>query len=111
MAFSRLRHTLIPRSSLHLVAAVCGVLMLASCSTEKAPSFGKLITPNATVWTMQETGNYYCRGSLMFGRRPGVVMKQVQAIDRGYQPALASYCPDAHASKVAAASTSRFRWP
>lgn len=77
-----------------LITAMCGVLMLASCTPKKAHRFAPLSSPNATVWAMQETGNYYCLGSVMFGRKPGVVMKQVQAIDRGYQPALTSYCPD-----------------
>ena len=76
---------------------VLGVLMLTSCSRERVSHFGRLSEPDATVWAMKRTGNYYCIDSVMFGRQPGVVMKQVQALDRGYQPALSSYCPESPA--------------
>jgi len=87
------------------------VLMLTSCSREPVYRLGRLTAPDATVWAMQETGNYYCLDSMMFGRKPGVAMKQIQAIDRGYQPALSSYCHDLHASGVVTSDASPARRP
>jgi hypothetical protein len=47
---------------------------------------------NAAVWVVDSSGVYYCAGSVMFGKARGRYMKQVEALDRGYQPALNKYC-------------------
>lgn len=47
---------------------------------------------NAAVWADNGAGVYYCADSIMFGKSHGEYMKQVDALDRGYQPALGTYC-------------------
>jgi hypothetical protein len=47
---------------------------------------------NAAVWVDKNSGVYYCAGSIMFGKSQGEYMKQVEALDHGYQPALGTYC-------------------
>lgn len=47
---------------------------------------------NAAVWVDKTAGVYYCANSIMFGKSHGESMRQVQALDRGYQPALGTYC-------------------
>lgn len=47
---------------------------------------------NAAVWVDNNAGVYYCADSIMFGKSKGEYMKQVDALDRGYQPALGTYC-------------------
>jgi hypothetical protein len=47
---------------------------------------------DAAVWVDQTAGVYYCADSIMFGKTKGAYMKQVEALDRGYQPALGTYC-------------------
>jgi hypothetical protein len=47
---------------------------------------------DAAVWANETSGVYYCADSILFGETKGAYMKQVEALDRGYQPALRSYC-------------------
>ncbi len=47
---------------------------------------------DAAVWVDKTAGVYYCADSIMFGKTQGGYMKQVEALDRGYQPALGTYC-------------------
>jgi hypothetical protein len=47
---------------------------------------------NAAVWVDKTAGVYYCASSIMFGKSHGESMRQVEALDRGYQPALGTYC-------------------
>ena len=47
---------------------------------------------DAAVWVSTTAGVYYCASSMMFGKTQGAYMKQVEALDRGYQPALGTYC-------------------
>jgi hypothetical protein len=47
---------------------------------------------DAAVWVDKTSGVYYCANSIMFGKTQGAYMKQVEALDRGYQPALGTYC-------------------
>ena len=47
---------------------------------------------DAAVWVDKTSGVYYCATSMMFGKTPGQNMRQVEALDRGYQPALGTYC-------------------
>jgi hypothetical protein len=47
---------------------------------------------DAAVWVNTNSGVYYCANSIMFGTAPGHYMKQVDALDHGYQPALETYC-------------------
>jgi hypothetical protein len=54
----------------------------------------KLTDPIAQVWVIQGGGNYYCRGSVLFGRKPGKFMKQGDALTSGYQPAIRNYCQE-----------------
>jgi hypothetical protein len=48
--------------------------------------------PEAVVWIDHSAGVYYCADSIMFGKAKGEYMEQVAALDRGYQPALGTYC-------------------
>lgn len=52
----------------------------------------KLEKPNAVVWVSQTSGTYFCADSIMFGRADGKLMKQAEALDSGYQPALGTFC-------------------
>ncbi|MDE3137537.1 MAG: hypothetical protein KGL59_13250 [Acidobacteriota bacterium] len=47
---------------------------------------------DAAVWADKTAGVYYCADSILFGKTQGAYMKQVEALDRGYQPALGTYC-------------------
>lgn len=47
---------------------------------------------DAAVWVDKTSGVYYCANSIMFGKTHGAYMRQVEALDRGYQPALRTYC-------------------
>jgi hypothetical protein len=47
---------------------------------------------DAAVWVDKNSGVYYCADSILFGKTQGAYMKQVEALDRGYQPALGTYC-------------------
>jgi hypothetical protein len=44
------------------------------------------------VWTKKQSGFYYCQGDLLFGRKPGKMMNQTEALLSGYRPALREYC-------------------
>lgn len=48
--------------------------------------------PSMTVWADKDAGVYYCPGSALYGSGGGVYMKQGDALTRGYQPVLGSYC-------------------
>lgn len=57
------------------------------------PTHGQKVPhQNAAVWVNKSAGVYYCADSIMFGKTQGAYMKQVEALDRGYQPALGTYC-------------------
>ncbi|HXH48886.1 MAG TPA: hypothetical protein VNM47_06030 [Terriglobia bacterium] len=47
---------------------------------------------NVRVWTKKQTGFYYCQGNLLFGRKPGKMMDQTEALLAGYRPVLKEYC-------------------
>ena len=47
---------------------------------------------NAAVWVDNNAGVYYCASSIMFGKTRGEYMRQVDALEHGYQPALGTYC-------------------
>jgi len=50
--------------------------------------------PNTVVWVNTRSGLYYCRDSGEYGKiQPGTQMKQNEALQKGYQPALRSVCP------------------
>jgi hypothetical protein len=51
-----------------------------------------LSDPGAQVWVIRQVGNYYCHGGVLFGREPGELMKQSDALTLGYQPATGHYC-------------------
>jgi hypothetical protein len=44
------------------------------------------------VWTKKQFGYYYCQGDLMFGRTPGRMMAQTEALLSGYRPVRKEYC-------------------
>ena len=58
----------------------------------------KLTDPTAPVWVIPQEGDYYCRGSVLNGRKPGKFMQQAKALMLGYQPALGNYCENGHAA-------------
>jgi hypothetical protein len=45
-----------------------------------------------SVWAKRQTGFYYCRGDVLFGSKPGRLMKQAEALMSGYRPAEGYYC-------------------
>ena len=50
--------------------------------------------PDAQVWVDTRTGLYYCRGTSEFGKlRPGSMLKQADALQRGDRPAMHNMCP------------------
>ena len=66
-------------------------------------SFGRKAKPytlpkageGVSVWTMQQSGFYYCEGGTLFGEKPGVMMAQADALMTGYRPADGKYCQSA----------------
>ncbi len=47
-----------------------------------------------SVWVNMRSGLYYCRQSKFYGRmRPGLPMRQGNALQRGYRPAEGQFCP------------------
>lgn len=50
------------------------------------------MNPAVVVWADRMAGNYYCAGSMLYGRQPGTYMKQGQALTFGFQPDLGQYC-------------------
>lgn len=47
---------------------------------------------NVKVWTKQQFGFYYCQGEALFGRKPGKMMTQSEALLSGYRPVHQQYC-------------------
>lgn len=45
-----------------------------------------------SVWTKKQSGFYYCQGDILFGSKPGELMKQSDALMSGYRPATLKYC-------------------
>jgi hypothetical protein len=45
-----------------------------------------------SVWARRQSGFYYCRGGVVFGSKPGRLMKQAEALVSGYRPAEGHYC-------------------
>lgn len=57
------------------------------------PSTVKKATyPDSVVWVDYSAGVYYCADSMMFGKSKGEYLQQNDALDRGYQPALGTFC-------------------
>lgn len=52
----------------------------------------KSTSPDAVVWIDYSAGVYYCADSIMFGKSKGEYLHQAEALDRGYQPALGTFC-------------------
>jgi hypothetical protein len=46
------------------------------------------------VWVRHESGFYYCHGNVLFGRRPGKLQAQGEALTSGYRPAGGQYCSE-----------------
>jgi hypothetical protein len=45
------------------------------------------------VWIYKKTGQYYCPDSKFYGKfKPGMYMKQDDALERGYRPAAQEPC-------------------
>jgi hypothetical protein len=40
------------------------------------------------VWVIEKFGFYYCQDDVLFGHKPGLLMKQVDALAAGYQPSV-----------------------
>ena len=76
------------------------VFMAAIVPLDFSTLFHKMFPPtvqrvphkDAAVWVDSTAGVYYCANSILFGKTQGAYMKQVDALDRGYQPALGTYC-------------------
>lgn len=45
-----------------------------------------------SVWANKHFGFYYCQNSQLFGKDPGELMTQADALMSGYQPATGQYC-------------------
>lgn len=48
--------------------------------------------PGVLVWTRKESGFYYCRGNVLFGRMTGKLQTQSAALTSGYRPEGGHYC-------------------
>ena len=59
-----------------------------------------------SVWTKNQSGFYYCQGSVLFGIKPGETMTQGKALLAGYRPAGAGYCPNGTANEASVGSLS-----
>ncbi len=72
----------------------------------------KLPAPDAStiVWVKRQSGLYYCRGDVLFGRHPGSLMRQDKALTLGYRPANDEYCRDASRSAPARQGSSVVRF-
>jgi hypothetical protein len=44
------------------------------------------------VWTKKQFGFYYCQGDVLFGRKPGELTTQAEALLAGYRPLHSQYC-------------------
>ncbi len=84
-----------------VVLLVCFAVFMAAIAPLDFTSFfrrfishpvQKVPHQNATVWVDTAGGVYYCANSILFGKTSGQTMTQVAALDRGYQPALGTYC-------------------
>jgi hypothetical protein len=65
------------------------------------PSDKQVLSPQdagALVWVVRQSGTYYCSESEFYGQGAGDFMRQADALERGYQPALARYCHDTTAA-------------
>lgn len=49
--------------------------------------------PTVTVWVNRDSGTYYCAGDRSFGKGPGEMRRQGEALTAGYQPLFEHYCP------------------
>lgn len=52
------------------------------------------------VWTIKQSGFYYCQGGTLFGSKPGQLMSQNEALSSGYRPASGEYCSSAAAHRT-----------
>ena len=83
-----------------LSSAVSHHWLSSGISLPSATSFSELIwkkqpsipTASVDVWTKRQSGFYYCKGDILFGREPGKFMTQADALMMGYQPAGGQYC-------------------
>jgi hypothetical protein len=55
--------------------------MAAKDSTPASKADGTL-----KVWVIEKFGFYYCQDDVLFGHKPGLLMKQTDALAAGYQP-------------------------
>ena len=58
---------------------------------QKTPSLPST-SEGVSVWAKKQSGFYYCQGGTLFGDKPGVMMKQVDALTSGYRPVDRTYC-------------------
>jgi hypothetical protein len=58
------------------------------------------LMPNVKVWAKKQTGFYYCRGGILFGKDEGRLMTQGEALESGYRPADGQYCTADKATEV-----------
>ncbi len=59
------------------------------------------VNENVSVWAKKQFGFYYCQGGVLFGREPGELMTQGEALLSGYRPAGGQYCSSDTANEVA----------
>lgn len=69
------------------------------------PTFPKA-SEGVGVWASKQFGFYYCQGDVLFGRKPGKLMKQGNALLSGYQPARHQYCTNSRPDEASAGSLS-----
>lgn len=62
--------------------------------------------PGVLVWVRKESGFYYCHGDVLFGRKPGKLQTQSEAITSGYRPAGGQYCTDGKRNEASAGAPS-----
>ena len=62
---------------------------------KQMPSLPKA-AEGVSVWTKKQAGFYYCEGGILFGNRPGQIMRQSDALMSGFRPADGKYCKNNH---------------
>lgn len=76
-----------------------GLLSLQIWKKKSPPPKGSV-----NVWAKKQVGFYYCRGDVLFGRKPGKLITQREALMSGYQPAARQYCSDNKPVETSASS-------
>lgn len=77
----------------------------------KITLFGQVLPdvmqPTVRVWVNKDNGTFDCDGSVLYGNGQGKYMAQADVLDRGYQPALGTYCQGGNSAGGASRNRAR----